>query len=216
MKLFIYGSGGNGSEICDLAECINRHQPRWDTIDFIDDIRKERHWYGRTVYRFDELLAARDHCECVISLGEPVHRRTLYDKLRQHNIALATLVHPRAEIAASAFLGEGCIVETGSFISSNSLLEANVMVEVQTIIGHDIRIGQHCVISSCSVVGGNTNIGDDTFIGLNCAIKDHCTIGQRCIIGMGSTLFRDIEDDMIVMGNPARPIRRNEEQRVFK
>lgn len=158
----------------------------------------------------------RETCECVISLGEPVHRRTLYEKLRENRIPLATLIHPKAEVAASATIGEGCIIETGSFISSNSTLGENVMVEVHTLIGHDIRIGKHCIISSGAAVGGCTQIGDDTFIGLNSAIKDHCSIGSRCIIGMGAVLFRDIEDDLIVMGNPARPIRRNEDQRVFK
>jgi acetyltransferase-like isoleucine patch superfamily enzyme len=33
---------------------------------------------------------------------------------------------------------------------------------------------------------------------------------------MYSAVYKDIPDEMIAMGNPARPMKRNEERRVFK
>lgn len=216
MRLLIYGSGGNGCEICDLALYINAHSNRWDAIDFVDDVRQERYWYGRTVYRFDELVAEKSQCECVISLGEPAYRRMLYKKLQDSRVPLATLVHPDARVSPSCTLGAGCIVETGSLISSNSHLQDNIMIEINTIIGHDVTLSSHSVISSGTIIGSNTKVGEDCFIGLNCSIRDHISIGNHCIIGMGSALFQSIDDDIIAIGNPARPVRRNEDKRVFK
>lgn len=216
MNLYIYGSGGNGCELCDIAERINHRENRWENISFVDDIRVESTWYDRRVYRFDEMLVDEHDYECVISLGEPAHRKELHEKLRKNSVSMATLIDPSVNISPTASIGSGSIIGPGSFVSSNTSIDINVMLEVHTILGHDIHIGMHTVISSCSVIGGNTHIGDESFVGLNCSIKEKITIGNRCIIGMGSSVFKDIENEYIVLGNPARPIRKNEQNRVFK
>ena len=216
MNLYIYGSGGNGCELCDIAERINSQKIRWENIFFVDDIRVENVWYDRKICRFDEMLADNHEYECIISLGEPLHRQSLYEKLVSHNVSFATLIDPSAEISPSVTIGQGCIIGSRSFISSNSKIKDNTMLEVNTIVGHDISIGKHSVISSCTVIGGATEIGDETFIGLNCTLKDKLKIGDRCVIGMGSSVFSDINDDYIALGNPARPVKKNEQRQIFK
>ena len=216
MNLYIYGSGGNGCEICDLANTINHEKKRWNAIHFVDDVRQEREWYGHSVYRFDSMLLDPEPFECVISLGEPLHRKTLYEKLVAHQVQLATLVSPSAVVSNSATIGPGSIVGTRSYVSSNTVLAANIMLEVQSIIGHDISIGKHSVISSCSVIGGATTIGEETFIGMNCCVKDKISIGNHSILGMGSCLFTNIDSGLIALGNPARTVKKNEDRIVFK
>ena len=41
-------------------------------------------------------------------------------------------------------------------------------------------------------------------------------IGEGVIVGMGSVVFNDLPDNVVALGNPARPMRPNLEQRVFK
>ena len=47
-------------------------------------------------------------------------------------------------------------------------------------------------------------------------IKEGISIGSNTIIGMGSVVYNDIPDNMIAIGNPARPIKKNLSKRVFK
>ena len=216
MDLFIYGSGSTGCELVDVAQKINKNQCRWRSIHFVDDIRVEREFYRTKIFRFNEMLAGDTEFECVIAQGEPAHRQSLYEKLTSHSIKLATIVDTSATISSTAKIGNGCIIGPHSFISSNSILQENVMLEIHTIIGHDITIGKHSVISSCSIIGGKTSIGDATFIGMNCTIKERLKIGKQCIIGMHSGVFSDIDDDLIALGNPARVVRKNEDNRVFR
>ncbi len=49
-------------------------------------------------------------------------------------------------------------------------------------------------------------IGDDCWIGGGAIISPGITIGDRCIIGAGAVVTRDIPDDKIAVGNPARPV----------
>lgn len=216
MNLFIYGSGGIGCELCDIVDKINAGGERWRKVAFVDDVRAERNWYNREVFRFDEMLSEKEDYECVIALGEPAFRRSLYEKLSTHGIALATIIDPTAIVSRTANIGKGCIIGPHSFVSSNTRLDDNSMLEIQTVVGHDIYIGRHAVISSCSVLGGNTQVGHESFVGLNCTIKEGIRIGDRCIIGMGSSVFNDIGDGFVALGSPARPARINETHRVFK
>jgi len=51
-------------------------------------------------------------------------------------------------------------------------------------------------------------IGDDVFIGANTIILKGITIGNRAIIGAGSVVTKNIPDDEIWAGNPAKYIRK--------
>ena len=52
------------------------------------------------------------------------------------------------------------------------------------------------------------SIGDGTWIAGNVIINGGVTIGKRCVIGSGSVVTRDIPDDSLAVGNPARVIRK--------
>lgn len=51
-----------------------------------------------------------------------------------------------------------------------------------------------------------TEISDNVFIGMNSSIMPGCHIGKNCIIGTGSVVTKDIPDNCVVAGNPARVI----------
>ena len=50
------------------------------------------------------------------------------------------------------------------------------------------------------------SIGDDVLIGARCIILKGVTIGARSVIGAGCVLAKDVPDDSIVYGNPAKVI----------
>ncbi|SHF28675.1 sugar O-acetyltransferase [Pedobacter caeni] len=47
-------------------------------------------------------------------------------------------------------------------------------------------------------------IGDDCWIGGGTIVCPGVTIGNRCVIGAGSVVTKDIPDDSLAVGNPAR------------
>lgn len=55
--------------------------------------------------------------------------------------------------------------------------------------------------------GESITIGDDCWIGGNVVICPGVTIGHRCIIAAGALVVKDVPDDSMVGGNPARLIR---------
>ena len=110
---------------------------------------------------------------------------------------------------------ENIIVAPFSNITCSTVLGCNVVINAHTTVGHDITIGDHTVVSTNVTIGGNSVIGKESFVGLGAQTKENLSVGSEVIIGMGSIVFKDIPDKMIAMGNPARPLRRNENKKVF-
>lgn len=52
------------------------------------------------------------------------------------------------------------------------------------------------------------SIGDGTWIGASAIIQPGVTIGSGCVIAAGAVVTRDMPDNMLVVGNPARPVQK--------
>ena len=218
MKLGLYGASGFGKEVYDIALRINKKDSRWDEIFFVDDNPNIDNAYNNSrLFSMDNMLEEFDHStiEIIISIGEPVIRKKLYNRIKSNKIKLATLVDPSALISVTASMGEGVIVAPFSNITCSTVLGCNVVINAHTTVGHDITIGDHTVVSTNVTIGGNSVIGKESFVGLGAQTKENLSVGSEVIIGMGSIVFKDIPDKMIAMGNPARPLRRNENKKVF-
>jgi acetyltransferase-like isoleucine patch superfamily enzyme len=55
---------------------------------------------------------------------------------------------------------------------------------------------------------GEVAIEDNVFIGMNCLILKGVRIGKGSVIGAGSVVTEDVPPNVIVAGNPARLVRR--------
>jgi len=220
MELFIYCAGDFGREIFDSAKRINKSDSKWDEICFIDDdISLGDRFYDAELFTFDAVLKRYDlnSFEVSITNGEPVIRRSIYNKLKANNIKLATLVDKTSIISETAKVGEGVIVTPYCSVSSSAVVGNNVAINTKAIVGHDVRLGEHCVISSLVNLGGACSVGENSYIGMGAQIKEGgIIIGKDAIVGMGSVVYNDIPDGVIALGNPARPMRQNIDKRVFR
>jgi sugar O-acyltransferase (sialic acid O-acetyltransferase NeuD family) len=218
MKLFVYCAGGFGREVYDCARRQNAERKCWDAIHFIDDAPgMSADYYGTKLYSLDAVLSKfkKDDIEISIGNGEPAIRRTLYDKVKGHGLRLATVVDPSAIIIDTAKVGEGVIVTSNCLIASLAEVGNNVALNVQAIIGHDVKLGDHTVVSSMVNVGGAVVVGESSFFGMGVQIKQGLTIGRDVIVGMGSVVYDSIADEIIALGNPARPMKKNTAKLVF-
>ena len=215
MMLLIYGSGGLGREVYDLAIRINNKNQRWSEIAFIDDIRPDSELDGVKVLKFSDILQF-ENTECIVAVGEPNSREKLYQKLKHNNQKIATLIDPSAVVSNSATVEEGGIICAFVLLAANSYIHINSLIQPFVVIGHDTVIGRHSVISPGVLPGGGIITGEKVYIGMGATIKEKLTIGDNSIIGMGACVFQDIPSGVIALGNPARVMRKNEDGKVFK
>ncbi|EUC21277.1 sugar O-acyltransferase, sialic acid O-acetyltransferase NeuD family [Burkholderia sp. BT03] len=217
-KLLIYGAGGFGKEVMDVARRQNAATGQWTDIAFVDDVCPERAHYGAAVLRFDdpEVREGLREIEFVIAVGEPAGREKLAQKLREAGARSGKVIDGSTLVADTARLADGVVITPFCSISSDAVLGAHVCVNTMAIVGHDVEVGENTVISSQVNVGGASTIGAGSYIGMGALVKEGVRIGSNSIIGMGSVVYGDIPDDVIALGNPARVARPNSDRKVFK
>ena len=83
---------------------------------------------------------------------------------------------------------------------------------MNAVIGSNATIGRSCHIGAGSVIAGtmepiskeNVEIGDNVLIGANSVILEGIKIGNNSIVGAGSIVTKNVPDNVVVYGNPAR------------
>ncbi|MFM7169205.1 MAG: NeuD/PglB/VioB family sugar acetyltransferase [Planctomycetaceae bacterium] len=216
MRLAIYGSGGLGREVYELAEIVNQEASKWDEIFFVDDVRGEGSFLDTRCVRFETLIDQQGvDLECVIAIGEPKSRLALFEKIVGSGVQPATLVHPRALVSPKSCISVGSIICEFASVHVNARIGLNCLVQPGCVVGHEARIGDHSVLSPLCAVGGASVLGEYVFAGMQSSIKEKLTIGNDVIIAMGATVFQDLPDGVTVVGNPARITRGREDRKVF-
>jgi acetyltransferase-like isoleucine patch superfamily enzyme len=116
------------------------------------------------------------------------------------------------EIQKNAFVGRRCKISSHTFICEG------VTIEDYVFIGHNVAFVND-TFPRATTATGELQTADDwvvektlvkkgASIGSGATILSKVTIGERAIVGAGSVVTRDVPPDVIVVGNPARILRR--------
>lgn len=83
-------------------------------------------------------------------------------------------------------------------IGNNNLIMAHVH------LGHDVKVYDDTEICTSSVIGGYCIISFRAKIKLHCVIRNRVTIGSDAVVGMGSVVTKNVMQNSVVYGNPAK------------
>ncbi|MFC2060266.1 LpxD N-terminal domain-containing protein [Chloroflexota bacterium] len=169
--------------------------------------------------------------QCEIGEGTVLYGNIhVYSKTK---IGKRVIIHAGAVIGADGFGFErnearewekfpqigGVVIEDDVEIFSNVCIDRGALVN--TIIGrgtkidplvhvaHNVKIGKHCLIIAFTNLAGSDQIGDYSWIGSHACIHEGLHIGHNTLVGMGSVVTKDIGDNLVVYGSPAKSIREN-------
>ncbi len=102
-------------------------------------------------------------------------------------------------------IASGCTIDRGSI--KDTKIGKNTYLDNQVHIAHNVEIGANCMIAGQVGFAGSSSIGNNVSIGGQAGISGHLKIGNNVKIGGGSGVVKDIQDNQIVMGYPAVPLK---------
>lgn len=118
-----------------------------------------------------------------------------------------TLVHPAAWVDPAASLDSGTVICAGAVLQPGVFVGCHAIVNTCASVDHDCFIGDFVHICPGVHLGGSVHISQDSWIGIGSQVIQGVRIGSNVLVGAGSTVIRDIPDNAVVMGSPARIVR---------
>jgi len=201
--LLIFGAGGLALDVLDTARAAGRAVAGF----VVDQPDQPEALAGLPVHQLDALPAAAARHEAVGGIGSP-KRRPFIERAEARGVRFVALVHPSAVVPASVDLAPGVVIGAGGVVAAAAAIGRHVYVNRGAMIGHHTRIGAWCSIGPGANIAGHVAIGEETEVGIGAVIIDRIGIGARCFVGAGALVTHNFSDGQMILGSPARSIRR--------
>lgn len=209
-EMIIYGAGGHGKVIADIIE-----KSGGTIYGFIDDSKrgKESIFYHYPILGGLSELVELHHQQSnrfsvIIALGNNSARQDVALQLKSAGICFGTAIHPSAQLARGVTIGEGTVIMANSVINSDAVIGRFCIINTAATVDHDACIGDYVHLSPGVHLGGTVTIEASSWLGVGAAVINNIHIGQDVTVGAGSVVIRPIASHCVVVGNPARLLRK--------
>jgi len=208
MKLGLIGVNPLTQIAVDIQGLID---PDTDMFIYDDDTNKHQQSYFGLLVK-DSISSVKDdfnkgHLSALhICLGEKhlKTKRSLFNEFEALGIEFPNFVHSSCLISPNSDIGKGNLLSYGSIIGHNTIVKCNTSIWAGVVIEHDSIIHGHAYIGPNVTISGFVEVGECSLIGSGAVILPEVKIGKNCLIGAGAVVTKDVADNQIVKGNPAK------------
>jgi len=144
---------------------------------------------------------------CFIAIGNNQLREKVFNKLKGARVDPINAVHQQTIIAEDlGFTFKGTMISAGAIVNPHAVIGDAVILNTGCIIEHECSVGDFAHIGPGAVLCGNVEVGAKSFVGAGAVVRQGIVIGKNVTIGAGSVVVKDVEDNAVVIGNPAREV----------
>jgi len=214
-QIAIYGAGGFAREVAWLARSCSRTDREYKVVCFIDD-NESTHGMSINnipVISLDTASSRFPNALVVGGIGTPQTRQVVMEKATANGFSFATLIHPNVEHSGWLEIGNGTVICAGNILTTNIVLGNHVQINLDCTIGHDVVMGDYTTLAPGVHVSGWVHFGARAYVGTGAVIingteSEPLLIGDDAIIGAGSCVTKPVRNGAVVVGVPAREIRK--------
>jgi acetyltransferase EpsM len=208
-KVAIWGASGHALVVADIIRLVGK----FEIFGFIDDVNSvqfKSNFCGARIFGDQDYLeelkrGGVDHL--IFGFGNCEARLRLAEISRKNGFSLASAVHPKATIAADVNIGCGTVIVAGAVVNSGTTIGENVIINTSATIDHECVIGDGVHICPGVHLAGKVTVGRATWVGIGTTVVDKMTIGANSVIGAGSLVIKNVPDNVMAYGVPAKVIK---------
>jgi sugar O-acyltransferase (sialic acid O-acetyltransferase NeuD family) len=202
-NITLYGASGHCKVIIDILQSNNQ------AINaVIDDAPKSNTILGFSILNSNAFDFSNIQ-NMILSIGNNKVRKKLAHKLTANFV---TAIHPKSIISNSVIIGDGSVIMAGAIINSDTKIGKHCIVNTGAIVEHDCIISDFTHISPNASLAGGVVVGEGSQIGIGATVIQGIKIGKWVTVGAGSVIIKDVPDFAVVVGNPSRIIKVNENE----
>lgn len=203
-KLLIIGASGHGKVVADIAMKMNK----WKTIAFLDDDKNIEECMGLDrVGEVEDAFTYKNEADFFIAIGNNGIRERIQEEYEAKGLSVVSLIHPSVIIGTDVEIEKGTAIMAGVVINSSSKVGKGCIINTSSSLDHDNIIEDYVHISPGAHLAGTVKVGKGSWIGIGASISNNVNICSGCIIGAGAVVLKDVEENSVYVGVPARKIK---------
>ncbi len=210
IPLLIIGSRGHAAVIIEAVELqgVFRIAGLLDSFE-PKGVRKHGYSICGTLEESAEVAHTLGCHAFFIAIGDNWQRSRIASLLKSNlpGVEFPVVLYPNVVISASAKIGPGSVVMPNVVILANSSLGEGCIVNAGSTVNHDCRIDDYASLASGVHLGGGCVVGSRSHLGPGAVLREKCSIGRDTVVGAGSAVLRNLPDEVLAYGVPARVIR---------
>jgi UDP-3-O-[3-hydroxymyristoyl] glucosamine N-acyltransferase len=105
-------------------------------------------------------------------------------------------------IEDDVLIGANTCIDSG--LIGNTLIRSGAKVDNLVHIAHNVIIGKNTMVIANAMIAGSVHIGDNSQISPSTSIRQQLVIGNDSVVGMHSCVTKNVGDNILVYGVPAR------------
>lgn len=102
-------------------------------------------------------------------------------------------------------IGSNTSIDRGSL--ENTIIKTGAKIDNLVHIAHNVIVGKHSAVIANAMIGGSVKISDYAWIAPSAAVMNQLQIGKGTTIGLGAVLTKNVPDNEVWTGSPARPLK---------
>jgi len=207
-KVVIWGAGGQALVVADAINASGLMEI-WCFVDDINHDRAGSHIAGFPIMGAGGLdrAMAEDIRYLIVAIGNNRARTRCAERAVRKGFELTTVVHPSAVVASWVEVGKGSYVGAGAIINPGARIGKNVIINTKANVAHHCIVEDGAHICPGVTMGGWVKVGKRAWVGLGSTVRDHVTVGCDSLIGVGASVVKDVEEQVVAYGVPARRVR---------
>jgi len=211
MKNIVLFGGGLHANVCiDIFE----KEKKYNIVGIIDSKAEIGYFlYGYKVIgkqeNILELSKKYNFNAGFISIGDNYSRKYVRDIIISliPDFTFINAIHPSVIIGRNVKLGKGIAMMAGVIVNSDCQIDDFCILNTGAQLEHNNYMGEFSHLSAGSITGGIVRIGKFSAITLGVTIIDRIKIGENTVVGSGSLVLKDLPDNILAYGNPAKIIK---------
>lgn len=109
-------------------------------------------------------------------------------------------------IGSHVEIGANTCIDRGTL--SDTVIGDNVKIDNLCHIAHNVIIEENVSVVALSMIAGSVKLKKNSYIAPCASIKNQLTIGQNSMVGLGAVVLKDVEDNVVVAGIPAKVLKK--------